>query len=175
MKNTENRNRNTEVLQALTALPEKILRLHGTENVSEFILYELCHENCFNMPRAAFFVDNPDFNCLKGVAGFNKIEHPESLSLWDEPDTFSNIMQNSSFNKKVRSINQCSLSNDDPSKEGLLSDIAHQLDVRDLGYHRFALKHGNHGLIVYDKHEVSLHDHQIFERGACILGFCPIF
>lgn len=175
MKNTLNLSYNSEVLQALSALPEKILRLHGTDNVSEFVMYELCQEKCFNLPKAAFFVDNRDFNCFKGVVGFNKKEHPENFSLWDEPDSFSDFMAQNDFNKHVRSINQCTQQNSKDQHEKLLSDIAHQLDVRDLGYHRFPLKHGNHGFIMYDKHDAHIDDITIFNRGACLLGFCPIF
>lgn len=171
MKNTPFR-RNSEVLLALSALPEKILMLHGTENVSEFVLYELCHEKCFNVPKAAFFVDNPDFNCFKGIAGFSKGEHPNSFSLWDDPDGFTHLMANNAFNKQVRAINQCAARD---TTEKLLTDIALQLDVRDLGYHRFRLKHGNHGYILYDKHEAVMDDAELFSRGACLLGFCPIF
>jgi hypothetical protein len=175
MKNTLNLSRNSEVLHALSALPEKMLRLHGTENVSEFVLYELCHKNCFNLPKAAFFVDNPDFNCFKGVAGFNKKEHEETVSLWDDPEAFTHFMANNNFNKQVRSINQCSGQAKQQAHEKLLADIAHQLDVRDLGYHRFPLKHGNNGFIMYDKHEVDMNDLEMVSRGACLLGFCPIF
>ncbi|MBY0109564.1 MAG: hypothetical protein K2X90_00415 [Candidatus Babeliaceae bacterium] len=175
MKNTLNLSRNSEVLLTLSALPEKILRLHGTDNTSEFVLYELCQEHCFNLPKAAFFVDNPDFNCFKGVAGFNKEEHPENFSLWDDPESFTHFMSQNSFNKQVRSINQCTKQNTQEEKEKLFTDIAHQLDVRDLGFHRFPLRHGNHGFILYDKHESDMADLDIFSRGACLLGFCPVF
>jgi hypothetical protein len=178
MKNTEILSRNTEVLRSLSTLPEKILRLHGTENVSEFVLYELSHEHCFNLPKAAFFVDNPDFKCFKGITGFNKKDHPEYVSLWDEPEKFTDVMKNNSFNQKVRSINQCTAAHEQQAHknpEHYLEDIAHQLDVRDLGFHRFPLKHGNHGLFVYDRHEADIPDMQVFARGACFLGFCPVF
>lgn len=172
MKNTQNLNKNSETLRSLSSLPEKILRLHGAENVSEFVLYELCHPNCFNLPKAAFFIDNPDFNCFKGIAGFNKQEHPEHKTLWEEPERFTEFMKNNSFNQKVRNINHCSANK---SAESHLTDIAHQLDVRDLGYHKFSLKHGNHGFLLYDKHDADLQDLEILSRGACVLGFCPVF
>ncbi len=178
MKNTEILSRDAQVLRSLSTIPEKILRLHGTENVSEFILYELCHENCFNMPKAAFFIDNPDFKCFKGIAGYNKKEHPEYHSLWDEPENFTQFMQNNAFNQKVRAIQQGNADQVDgkhKNPEDYLQDIAHQLDVRDLGFHRFPLKHGNQGLFVYDKHESQIEDMEVFARGTCFLGFCPVF
>ncbi len=84
-------------------------------------------------------------------------------------------MARNDFNQKVRSINQCTQHNTQDEHEKLLNDIAHQLDVTDLGYHRFPLKHGNHGFIMYDKHDGDLTDLEMFSRGACLLGFCPVF
>ena len=175
MKNTQNLSRNSQVLLSLSALPEKILALHGTENLSEFVLYELCHQNCFDIPKAAFFSGNPDVNCFKGVAGYNRAEHQQQASLWDDPDHFTDFMKENSFNKKVRSVNQCAVQGGCKKAHDYLDDIAHQLDVRELGYHRFPVKHGNHGVLVYDKQDTHLEDMQIFARGACFLGFCPIF
>ena len=42
--------------------------------MSEFVLHDICNPNCFNLQKAAFLVDNPDFDCLKGVAGFSADE-----------------------------------------------------------------------------------------------------
>lgn len=174
MKNTLNLSGNAKVFQTLSTLPEKMLKLHGTDNVSAFVLYELCHQDCFNLPKAAFFVENPDFTHFKGVAGFNKAEHTPECKLWEQPDDFTRRMAASGFNQKVRAIDQHA---DPAHHEQLLTDVAHQLDVRDLGYHRFPLKHGNNGYIVYDRHDASFSedDLAIVNRGACLLGFCPIF
>lgn len=175
MKNTQNPIHTTQVLHILSALPEKILRLHGSENVSEFVLCQLCHPSCFNIPKAAFFIDNPDFNCFKGVAGYHEKEYPQHLSLWDQPDAFTEFMSASPFNKEVRSVSLPSFHNDDRKEQQFINDMAHQLDVRDLRYHRFALKNGNHGLMLYDLHAHQPLDHEIVARGACYLGFCPVF
>ena len=66
----EEAGRHYTILNTLSKLPRKMLSLKGQENVTEFVLHELCHKNCFNLDKAAYFVDNPDFDCLKGMAGF---------------------------------------------------------------------------------------------------------
>src|SRR5437762_734031 len=93
------------MLLCLTGLPKKMVSLHGAENIGEFVLYDLCNECCFNLSKAAYFVDNPDFNCTKGVAGFSRNEIQNACSgVWDNPEAFSSCMRNSSFNQKVRHV-----------------------------------------------------------------------
>ena len=92
------------LLSNLQQLPRKILLLPGTYNVPEFVLHELCNEKCFNVHKAAYFVDNPDFDCLKGVAGINHEEGVIKDDIWSDPDRFSEKMKASPFNQKVRSV-----------------------------------------------------------------------
>lgn len=87
-----------ELLKRLSLLPKRILTLYGVDipyNLAEFVLHELCEGDCFNIKRAAFLVDNPDFDIFKGVAGFEKEESfkKSKASHWDEPEEFSNHMK----------------------------------------------------------------------------------
>ena len=60
-----------DLLQKLSHLPKKIVALEGLEHTPSFVLHELCNESAFNLSKAAFFIDNPDFNHFKGIAGFD--------------------------------------------------------------------------------------------------------
>ena len=70
---TKTLERQNRMLHHLAQLPRLMIDVHGRDNISEFILHELCSEPCFNLRKAAYLVDNPDFNCLRGVAGFARI------------------------------------------------------------------------------------------------------
>ena len=72
-------NNKNRILIHLSTLPQKILSLHGRADLAEFVLRDLCHERCFNLKKAAFFIDNPDFNHLKGIAGFCHEENPNCI------------------------------------------------------------------------------------------------
>ena len=96
--------RQNRMLHHLARLPRLMIDIHGRDNVSEFILHELCSAPCFNLRKAAYFVDNPDFNCLHGVAGFADDQAYQDQEIWESPDEFSKYMQNAAFNNHVRSI-----------------------------------------------------------------------
>jgi hypothetical protein len=165
------------ILHNLSYLPRKILTLHGSENVPEFVLHDLCNKDCFNLTKAAFFVDNPDFNCLKGVAGFDSKETYESNdTIWDNPTEFSNHMKNSPFNKKVRDIALCSLKRDGASHEAIAQKLAHDFGMKNPVVHSWDMKHDNHGLFVYELDEIDgPQSKDYLLNGLCMFGFCPVF
>jgi len=61
--------RQHDLFKNLSSLPRMILVCNGCENIFELLLHDLCHPTCFNLKKVAYFVDNPDFDCLQGVAG----------------------------------------------------------------------------------------------------------
>lgn len=161
------------MLQHLCHLPKKILQLHGVPNSSEFVLHDLCHENCFGVKKAAYFVDNPDFNCVKGIAGFHKPEaYVPKMSIWDEIEQFSNHMKLSSFNQKVRNLELQSIKNSHRPDQDIVHEIAYGLDFNDYSYCTWHSKHDNHGFLVYEKPQDK--NETYFLEGGCLLGLCPI-
>ena len=96
--------RDVYMFRHLSELPQKIVNLHGLENITEFVLHDLCHRSCFNLNKAAYFVDNPDFDCLKGIAGFHHDEVYPGEDIWFNPQAFSDHMESASFNKKFDSF-----------------------------------------------------------------------
>ncbi|MFC1842276.1 hypothetical protein ACFLYU_01325 [Candidatus Dependentiae bacterium] len=182
MERDDSKVRQKRLLHELSMIPKKILSLHGRENVTEFVLHDLSHKSCFNLNKAAYFVNNPDFNCLKGVAGISTQEIPQGLwqNIWDQNEMFSTYMRNSPFNRKVRNFSQCSL---ECSLEGenaphneVIESVSRKLGIENPDYFSLDMKHGNHGLFVFEKNDLQdkgLKEHLL--NGVSLLGFCPIF
>jgi len=169
--------KNFEKVNSLIWLPRKMITLNDNDNISAFVLHELCHEKCFNFKKAAYFIDNPDFDCLKGVAGVSQDEKTAISDIWLNPEEFSNYMSQSAFNQKVRSLRRASAKK--ASKEGdkeLAIDVAHELGISNIGYCSWTGRHDNHGILVFEKAgEQDEVDNDELLNGACLLNFCPIY
>lgn len=167
--------RQTRILQNLSRLPRLMTNIHGRDNISLFLLHELCSEPCFNLRKAAYFVDNPDFNCLRGVAGFSHDQaYPEIKKIWQDPDGFTTHMERSAFNTKVRSVSHESFkqSND----QQLLHELAKNLEFCKCANCSWNMRHDNYGLLMYEKNDPQ--DTAVDEYlvdGMSLLSFCPIF
>lgn len=166
------------ILEQLSMLPRKILSLHGQDNITEFVLHELCHERCFNIDKAAYFIDNPDFDCIKGVAGHcRQTEGQEEFDIWHDPVSFTNRMKESDFNKKVREVvRESSLKRKKDEKE-TIALIAQDLNLSRHGFYSWPMKHDNHGIFIYERaadNETNSHD-LFLPEGVTLLGFCPVF
>jgi hypothetical protein len=158
-------------------LPRKMIALHGNENVSEFVLHELCQPRCFNLKKAAYFIDNPDFDCLKGVAGINQDEMIAFDDVWQKPEEFSLYMRQSPFNQKVRSLNRSSAKKTSfEADKDLAIDVAHELGIANIGYCSWTSKHDNHGILVFEKNtDQGQVDKEELLNGFSLLSFCPIY
>ena len=166
---------NVQALQIVAGLPKNMLKMHGADNVSEFVLHELSCKDCFNLAKAAYFVDNPAFNCLKGVAGFSQEEACRlSVPIWDDPDRFSQHMQGSSFNNRVRNFAQYSCKNCDKPDEEILHGLATQLGMDTFNYCTWQMKHDNHGFLLYQTCGEQPNKDDLI-NGLSLLSFCPIF
>ena len=164
------------VLSHLSCLPKKILSLHGTENIPEFVLHELCDKECFNIEKAAYFVDNPDFDCLKGVAGFAREEEfPNRRHLWQDPENFSNHMKECTFNKKVRTFVRPSHRRAKQSDAQTVKEIAQSLGIKHPCHCSWKMKNDNQGLFVYEKEGTCELPEDFFENALSLLAFCPIY
>jgi len=142
------------------------------------VLHDLSHENCFNLKKAAYFVNNPDFNHLKGVAGIATKEVPQGLwkDVWDQNEMFSTYMRNSPFNRKVRNFGQCALEHTPTPNEEIIANVSKKLGMDNPSYYSLDMKHGNHGLFIFEKNnyeDASVDEH--ISDGVSLLGFCPIF
>lgn len=163
------------ILKHLSCLPRKMLAHTGRENVTEFVMHDLCHENCLNLTRAAFFVDNPDFDCFKGIAGFSQDEKKHSLKdIWDSPEEFSKHMRQCSFNKKVRNICCESYTKKNNLRSEILQKLAADLGFKNVCFNFWDMKHHNHGVFMYEKPDEQ-EDVEHVLNGISLLSYCPIF
>lgn len=162
------------ILTCLVCLPEKIVALQGRENTTTFVLQDLCGIQCFNLPKAAYLVDNPDFNCLKGIAGYVEDEAYQN-KCWDNPEQFDCHLQTHTFNQTVRKILQPSLRNAVDSPQNAIKDIALQLSIQNPAYYTWPMKHNNHGIFLYEPNQETAHYQESLHKGLHLFSFCPIF
>jgi hypothetical protein len=166
-----------DILTYLAGIPKKMISVHGIENVPEFVLHELCHEGCFNIPKAAYFVDNPDFDHLKGVAGYYLPEgYADHATMWEDPDTFTLYMRSCPFNQTVRSCCRKSIRRNDHITSQVVDEIAHDLGFNQPSMLEWQLKHDNYGLLVYDASSDEVKDlgHHL-NQSLYLFSFCPVF
>ncbi len=119
--------RRSAMLNYMSHLPRKMLSLHDHDAITELVLHDLCSERCFNLNKAVYLVDNPDFNCMKGVAGFSRDEmYKDGERMWDDPHAFTEFIKNAPFNQKARNIQLCSLKGGGTDNETLMRTVASQ-------------------------------------------------
>lgn len=167
--------RQNRMLHHLAQLPRLMIHVHGRDNISEFILHELCSEPCFNLRKAAYFVDNPDFRMIRGVAGFSNDQAFKDSEIWQYPDRFSEHMQQADFNGKVRAIHV-----DNPEisedEQKFLQELARALGFSGCSSCSWKMRHDNHGILMYEKNDPAdslVEDHLV--DGMSLLSFCPVF
>lgn len=169
--------REQSVLGCLSCLPKNILAMHHLENITEFVLHDLCHERCFNLEKAAYLVDNPDFDCCKGIAGF--LRTPSSTDqedIWQDPETFSLFMRSCPFNSQVRNFESPSIARNGLSEKEAVDRIARELAFHTPGYLSWNMKHDNHGMLIFEHGNGEIDDlEQHLLNSVHFFGFCPIF
>ncbi len=165
-----------KILNHLTYLPRKILSLNDRENITEFVLHDLCGQDCFNLEKAAYFVDNPDFDCLKGVAGFSRVEaYPDSCNIWETPKAFSVHMSKAPFNQKVRNMYKESMKKSHKKDDVIASEIAQDLGFENHTFYSWDMKHYNHGILIFERENINKEHDKYLLNGISLLSFCPIF
>jgi hypothetical protein len=167
--------RHQEFLRWYLNLPNQMLALKSRSNVTEFVLHALCNQKCFNLEKAAYFVDNLAFDCFKGIAGFDRREeYSEPLTIWSTPDQFSEHMRSCSFNQKVRSIETGSMKKANHHQSAIVSELSGNLEFNNPIFFRWNIKHDNEGILLFQLNEGHNYEEEFLE-GLCLLGFCPIF
>ncbi len=122
------------------------------------------------MSKAAYFVDNPDFDCLRGVAGYSQEEH-DAHGRQEFPDHLSTCH----FNKKVQSMVHDSYKKRQRHDGDLLKEIAPELHMKNPRCYSWPLKHDNVGILIY---EIVLPENDdlsdCIHNGLHLLGFCAL-
>ena len=164
-----------ELLQHLGNLRKMMVHNHELENLSEFVLHDLCNGPCFHINKAAYFINNPDFNMLRGITGYDKKE-AMLHDTWNNQKEFIASMQNSRFNQKVRNKLEKSFEQGQISQEYMIRKLADYLEMDKPAYHVWNAKHANHGLLLYEQSSHAQGYHQDYVRDSLYyLSFCPVF
>lgn len=168
--------RHQELLESLASLPKKMLASFDVDCITECLLHNLCNERCFNLAKAAYFVDNPDFDCLQGVAGYDYQEnHPDVETLWSDAENFHEHASLCEFNQKVRKVTQPSKRRKQKAESAIVADLAQELSLHDPLFYSWDMKHDNYGIFIFER--VPGDAHTLPDQllgGLCLLGFCPI-
>ncbi len=174
MEKNEKNKRTHEVLLTVTAIPKYLVHLHGIDNLTEFLLHNLGQKNCFNFSKAAYFIDNPDFDCLQGVAGFTQVEsYQQKKNHWHEQEAFSAHMNESAFNKQVKDVCRCSLKKNKQPEESVIKELSDRLEMSNPEYLMWPVKYENHGILLFEKglpEEADTHLHDALH----LFGFCSV-
>lgn len=165
--------RHQEVLTCFSCLPRKMIALQGSNHIAEFVLHQLAHKKCCNLIKAAYFVDNPDFDCFKGVAGYHNKEHDDT-SQWE--NKFNTHVSHCKFNSQVRDIDNASFRRAHKNERHVIDEMAKNLTINNPRTFTWDMKHDNHGILVYElapDEDESVCDH--LQNGLYFLSFCPVF
>ena len=166
-----------ELLQCLITIPKKMMFVHGIDNSAEFLLHSLCSSGCLNVTKAAFLVDNPDFDQLRGVAGFVHTEAYQSeKDHWYEPENFTKHMGSSMFNQRVRSLLQKSVKKEGKTHAQSVEVLAKELSFSNPLHASWPMKYDNQGLLLFEVDATHPHFFQEhLESMIHLFGFCPVF
>jgi len=176
MKHDERLQRQHEVLKCLSGLPRMMLMLKEYDNIPEFVLHDLSCPVCFNLRKAAYFIDNPDFDYLCGIAGLCRDElNFENKDIWQSPKDFSAAMESSPFNQKVKSVERASQKRSNASEQELVTELASMLGLTQPSACGWNMKHDNYGLLIFEKaaFDDTAADEYLL-NGVNMLAFCPI-
>lgn len=176
MKTEEMYNRQCALLKQLSSLPRKMVSIHGADKVADLVLHELCQPDCFNLVKAAYFVDNPDFDCFKGVSGLFRPELQEGHAVsWQDHELFVASTFDLPFNKRVREINKQSYKRQSTRDQDIADQLASDLGFESHAFCSWDMKHANHGLFIYEKADFAAYPiEEHLADGLSLLSFCPI-
>ncbi len=164
------------LLQHLGNLRKMIVHNHELDNLSDFVLHDLCTGPCFDVGKAAYFVNNPDFKILHGITGYHKQEsHAQLHDVWNNQKQFIASMQDSNFNKKVRDNRHENFERGKNSEKYMIDKLADKLEINNPLYHVWNLKHDNHGVLIYEPLVDNNYGSQDVLDSLYYLSFCPIY
>jgi len=176
MKQEELLARHCQLLTHLSLLPGQMVSIHGKENVTEFVLHELCHEKCFNLNKAAYIINNPHFDCFKGIAGVSRDQAMDEDNIWQASDQFTSHMGKSPFNQQVRALSGRSLKPDLELQKDIIAKFAYDLGFKNHNFSTWNMKYDNQGFFVYEtvNNDDAVTD-QHLRNSLNLLSFCPVF
>lgn len=168
--------RELETLDHLLGLPHKILRYHDVDGLAHMVLHELGHNNSFGFSKAGYLVDNPDFDCLRGIAGYNSDEcRLHNSDVWKQPEAFTKDMKDARFNQQVASFLRASLprkgENEVDEKE--LKALGTMFGMRNPQFCLWPMKHGNFGVLLFEDNGMhAARRRNLLHNFSALLSLC---
>jgi hypothetical protein len=172
--NIEPGNGDQELLAMLLDLPNKILLHHEVAGLAQLILHDVAHNQHFGFKRATYLVDSPEFDCLRGVAGFvDKECHHHDQDMWANPHTFINDMREAEFHNRLLQLARRSIKKSDNHADAA-REIAFDLGMVNPWVYAQDLRHGNHGILIVEEgvKRLDSDDHELLAHISAILGLC---
>ncbi|MFC1854263.1 hypothetical protein ACFLY6_00130 [Candidatus Dependentiae bacterium] len=160
------------LVDGILALPHKIVQNHHVDGLAQLVLYDISNPGRFGLKKAAYLVDNPDFDCLHGIAGFHhgEFEAPPD-DVWKNPVESAKTMNDLTFNKNVRSFKSCSLNRQKSDHSKILSEF----EIENPSTIGWPMKYGNHGIFIYEsRDDVCVWRKSVLASIVALLGLCAI-
>lgn len=166
-----------ELLAMLLELPNKILNHHEVDGLAQLILHDVSHDHHFGFKRASYLIDNPDFDCLRGVAGFVNDEcRHHGDDLWTDPHAFARNMREAQFHNLLLQLVRKSIKRSAKNANHLdiIRGVAMDLGMINPWVYAQDLRHGNHGILIVEEGVKRLDedDHELLAHISAILGLC---
>lgn len=170
-----------EFVEALLDLPHKIICHQHIDNLAHAVLHDIARPSSFGLRKAAYLVDNPDFDCLTGVAGYSSEEYTAANKanldhIWDNPQEFLHNIGQTPFHERVKNFSACSLRLRDKSadREAAINEIARALGIQNPVVIDWDMRHENHGVLIFEQTEKVQHKQTLLASVAAFLGLCAI-
>jgi hypothetical protein len=157
-----------KLLYHVGSLPKLMVNNHMRDNLAAFVLHELCSQKGFGLGKAAYFINNPDFKCIKGIGGYHNAEAYNGAT-WENDADFMKHLEQAAFHNKIRQYQE--------SNSGKLSvdALQDQFEFDQAEAHVLNLKHDNQGIFLFEKkdHDKLVDDHLL--DFVHYLSFCPVY
>lgn len=164
------------LIDLVTGLPHKILQNYAVDGLSQMVLHDLGHEHGFGFAKATYLLDNPDFDHLVGVAGYDKQEcHFHKDDIWHDPTCFKGDMDKAAFHSHVRQLLANSFKRKDINLEDAkdVQELGKQLGFASPSFFSWETKFGNHGLLIYEQNDkICLWRHGLLKNISAVLSLC---
>lgn len=164
------------LVNLVTGLPHKILENYSVDGLSQMVLHDLSHDQGFALNKATYLVDNPDFDHLLGVAGYDHSEcHFHKEDIWSDPAAFKTDMEKAEFHQHIRKLLGGSFKRKDINLNDAddVRELGKQLGLAEPSFFSWKNRYGNHGLFLYEKNDkICLWRHGLLKNISGLLSMC---
>ena len=170
-----------DLLLRLCVLPQAINTLHHDdehgEHAAEYIFHELCGNQCFGLRKAAYLIDNPDFDMTRGVAGYACDQYASKPAEHEKEECmkhFASHLSACDFNKAVRELSNQSITRNGQNEKEIAQQFAKLFGFSKPQVIMWQVQNDNNGVLVYEAdeaHAQELRDWLV--HGMHLLSLCP--